>query len=65
MNGKRGVNIVCYANQMLRSAYPAMLKQQNLYSNTKDLESTDKCISLDHILNLIPELSNDITKRLL
>ena len=53
--GKRGVNIVCYANQMLRSAYPAMLETaKSILKHKRSLESTDKCISLDHILNLIP-----------
>ena len=52
---KRGVNIVCYANQMLRSAYPAMLETaKSILKHKRSLESSDKCISLDYILNLIP-----------
>ena len=52
---KRGVNIVCYANQMLRSAYPAMLETaKSILKHQRSLESTDKCISLDDILSLIP-----------
>ena len=51
----RGVNIVCYANQMLRSAYPAMLDvAKSILQHQRSLESNDKCISLNDILDLIP-----------
>lgn len=51
----RGVNIVCYANQMLRSAYPAMLDvAKSILQHQRSLESNDKCISLKDILDLIP-----------
>ena len=52
---KRGVNIVCYANHMLRSAYPAMLEvAKSILINKRSLEASDKCISINDILNLIP-----------
>ena len=52
---KRGVNIVCYANQMLRSAYPAMLKTAELIlKNERAYEASKKCMSIKDILNLIP-----------
>jgi|TARA_Y100000996_G_scaffold103405_1_gene75531 phosphoenolpyruvate mutase len=52
---ERGINIVCYANQMLRSAYPAMIEvAMSILKNKRSLESSDKCISIKEILNLIP-----------
>jgi phosphoenolpyruvate phosphomutase len=52
---ERGVNIVCYANHMLRSAYPAMLDvAKSILINKRSLEASDKCISINEILNLIP-----------
>ena len=52
---ERGVNIVCYANHMLRSAYPAMLEvAKSILINKRSLEASDKCISINDILNLIP-----------
>ena len=52
---ERGINIVCYANQMLRSAYPAMIEvATSILKNKRSLESSDKCISIKEILNLIP-----------
>ena len=52
---KRGINIVCYANHMLRSAYPAMLEvAKSILENGRSLESSKKCITLKEILDLIP-----------
>ena len=52
---QRGINIVCYANQMLRSAYPAMVDVAiSILKNRRSLESSEKCISIDEILDLIP-----------
>ena len=52
---KRGINIICYANHMLRSAYPAMLDTaKSILKYKRSLESSDNCISLKDILNLIP-----------
>ena len=51
----RGVNIICYANHMLRSAYPAMLSTAlSILKNKRSLEANDKCISINDILDLIP-----------
>ena len=52
---EKGVNIVCYANHMLRSAYPAMLDvAKSILINKRSYEANDKCISINEILNLIP-----------
>jgi phosphoenolpyruvate phosphomutase len=52
---ERGVNIVCYANHMLRSSYPAMLKvAQLILENGRSLECDDLCLSIKEILELIP-----------
>ena len=52
---KRGVNIICYANHMLRSAYPAMLETaKSILKYKRSYECSEKCISIDDILNLIP-----------
>jgi phosphoenolpyruvate phosphomutase len=50
-----GVNIVIYANQLLRSAYPAM--QDTAYSilkNGRSAESDEKMMPIKEILELIP-----------
>jgi phosphoenolpyruvate phosphomutase / 2-hydroxyethylphosphonate cytidylyltransferase len=50
-----GVNIVIYANQLLRSAYPAMVDvAKSILEHERSLESNDKCLSIKEILNLIP-----------
>jgi phosphoenolpyruvate mutase len=52
---KRGVNIICYANHMLRSAYPAMLDTaQSILKNGRSLEASKNCMSINEILDLIP-----------
>ena len=51
----RGVNIVTYANHMLRSSYPAMLKvAQSILKHGRSLEAADDCLSIKEILELIP-----------
>jgi phosphoenolpyruvate phosphomutase len=52
-----GVSIVIYANHMLRSAYPAMVKTAELIlQNGRSLEASDKhCMSIKEIISLIPE----------
>lgn len=53
-----GVNIVIYANHLLRSAYPAMLKTaENILFNQRSLESEKDLLSIKDILNLIPGTS--------
>ena len=53
--GKRGANIVCYANHMLRAAYPAMLEvAKSILRNGRSFEANDQCMSISEILDLIP-----------
>lgn len=50
-----GVNVVIYANHLLRSAYPAMVKvAESILSHERALEASDMCMSIKEILNLIP-----------
>ena len=51
-----GINVVIYANQLLRSAYPNMLKTANsILKHHRAKEASDKyCISIKEILDLIP-----------
>ena len=51
-----GINIVIYANHMLRSAYPAMVKcAERILETSRSLESSDEyCMPIKQILNLIP-----------
>ena len=52
---KRGVNIVCYANHMLRSAYPAMMSvAKSILENGRSKDCDDACLPIKEILNLIP-----------
>ena len=51
-----GINVVIYANHMLRSAYPAMVKcAESILKNERCLEASDEyCMPIKQILNLIP-----------
>ena len=51
-----GINIVIYANHMLRSAYPAMVKcAESILTNSRSLEASEEyCMPIKQILNLIP-----------
>lgn len=51
-----GVNIVIYANHMLRSAYPAMLNcAKSILTHERSSEATDDyCMPIKDILELIP-----------
>jgi len=52
---ERGVKIVCYANHMLRSAYPSMLKvARSILMQGRSKESDDDCMPIKEILELIP-----------
>ena len=52
---KHGVNVVIYANQLLRSSYPSMIKTaQSILKNSRSYESTKDMMSIKEILNLIP-----------
>ena len=50
-----GVNVVIYANHMLRSAYPAMVNTaKSILTHHRSLEVNDMCMSVKEILELIP-----------
>ena len=51
-----GINFVIYANHMLRSAYPAMVKcAERILETTRCQEASDEyCMPIKQILNLIP-----------
>jgi phosphoenolpyruvate phosphomutase len=50
-----GVNVVIYANQLLRSAYPAMVDTaKSILIHKRSYESNDNCLSIKEILELIP-----------
>lgn len=53
----RGVNMVIYANQLLRASYPMMEKTaRSILEHHRALESEDMCMSIKHILSLIEAL---------
>ena len=50
-----GVNIVIYANQLLRAAYPAMKAvAESILTHHRSLECDKQLMSIKEILNLIP-----------
>lgn len=50
-----GISIVIYANHMLRSAYPAMLKTaKSILTHERSYEANDLCMPIKEILELIP-----------
>ena len=50
-----GVNVVIYANHMLRSSYPAMLNTaKSILANGRSYEANQYCMSVKEILELIP-----------
>ena len=52
---KAGINVVIYANHMLRSAYPGMLKTaKSILENDRSLEVEKNLLSIKEILELIP-----------
>ncbi|MDA3956733.1 phosphoenolpyruvate mutase [Oceanispirochaeta sp.] len=51
-----GVNIVIYANQMLRSAFPAMKKTaESILTHHRAKEAGEYCLSIKEVISLIPE----------
>jgi phosphoenolpyruvate phosphomutase len=51
-----GVNIVIYANHMLRSAYPAMAQTARLIlSGGRALEADELCMPISDIITLVPD----------
>ncbi|MBL51963.1 MAG: phosphoenolpyruvate mutase [Candidatus Marinimicrobia bacterium] len=52
---KLGVNIVIYANHMLRAAYPAMSEvAKSILTNARSEEAEPKCMPIKDILEFIP-----------
>ena len=54
-----GVNIIIYANHLLRSAYPAMTEAaQSILENSRAKEASENlCMSIKEIITLIPEIN--------
>lgn len=54
-----GVNVIIYANHLLRSAYPAMIDAaQSILGNSRAKEASDEyCMSIKDIITLIPEVN--------
>jgi phosphoenolpyruvate phosphomutase len=53
-----GVNIVIYANQLLRSAYPAMVQvARSILHHGRAAEAEELCMPIKDIISLIPERS--------
>ena len=53
---KRGVNLVIYANQLLRAAFPAMqLAAERILRTSRALECDELCMPIHDIITLIPE----------
>lgn len=51
----KGVSIVIYANHLLRSAYPSMVKTaESILTNNRSLECDDTLMPIKEILELIP-----------
>ena len=50
-----GVNIVIYANHLLRASYPAMMNvARMILLNSRSSDVNDKCMPIKEILELIP-----------
>jgi len=53
---KKGVNVVIYANHLLRSAYPAMRNTiLSILENGRSFDNNDSYISVKQVLDIIPE----------
>ena len=53
---ENNINVVIYANQLLRAAYPAMVRvAQSILTHHRAKEASDEyCMSIREIINLIP-----------
>ena len=50
-----GINVVIYANHMLRSSYPSMIKTaKSILEHSRSKEADDLCMPIKDILELIP-----------
>jgi phosphoenolpyruvate phosphomutase len=56
---KLGVNVIIYANHLLRSAYPAMVDTaKSILQNSRSKEASNKyCMSIKDVISLIPEVN--------
>ena len=54
-----GINVIIYANHLLRSAYPSMIKAaQSILENRRAKEASEEyCMSIKDIITLIPEVN--------
>lgn len=53
---EHGVNIIIHANQLIRSAFPAMKKTaETILQNGRSKEADEYCMPIKEILTLIPE----------
>jgi phosphoenolpyruvate mutase len=51
-----GVNVVIYANQLLRAAFPAMKSvAESILQNERCLEASENCMGIKEIITLIPD----------
>ena len=51
-----GANVIIYANQLTRTGFPAMQDAaRTILQNHRAKECDDKCMSIEKIINLIPE----------
>ena len=52
-----GVNVVIYANQLLRSSYPAMVNTaKSILENKRSFEANENCLPIEEVLELIPNV---------
>ena len=50
-----GIDVVIYANHLLRSAYPSMVATaKSILENKRSYEANDKCLPIKQVLELIP-----------
>ena len=50
-----GVNIIIYANHLLRSSYPAMVDTaESILKHERAMEASEKCLPIKDIIRLIP-----------
>jgi phosphoenolpyruvate phosphomutase / 2-hydroxyethylphosphonate cytidylyltransferase len=50
-----GINVIIYANHLLRSAYPAMVNTaKSILTHARAYECSESCLSIKEILDLIP-----------
>jgi 2-methylisocitrate lyase-like PEP mutase family enzyme len=55
---KHGVKVVIYANHLLRSAYPVMIRTaKDILKYGRALEAEKKCLSVKEVIRLIPNIS--------